>query len=317
MTEQVPSAPLQQQMGRAQGRFLQRLHPLAALLYVLVLFVLVMISDNPLYLVLLLVIIGLAIWSADGLKVWETSMAFGLTMTILLIIINALFVRSGDTIIWYGPYVPVLGKLSISLEAIFFGIVMGLRLLAVISVFVLYTRMVHPDKLLSVFASFASKSALVLSMSTRLFPLLNQRLQSIREVQMLRGVDYRQGSYLERVRKYAQLFNNLLVTSLEDAFEMAEAMQARGYGAGRRTRYRSDIWRPRDTLTAFASILALITGIYGAMSGFSKFEFYPVLGYLIGSSMTVILLGILTGLLAIPLFAGWGWHRWSFIKSKI
>jgi energy-coupling factor transport system permease protein len=318
MAEQAPFAGSQRQMAEKQGRFFQRLHPLAALLYVFVLFVLVMFSDNPLYLVLLLMIIGLAIWSADGLKDWETSLVFGLTMTIMIIIINALFVRSGDTILWYGPHVPVIGKMNVSLEAIFFGIVMGLRLLAVISVFVLYTCMVHPDKILSVFARFTSKSALVLTMSTRLFPLFRQRLHSIREVQMVRGVDYRQGAYLERLRKYAALYNNLLVTSLEDALEMAEAMQARGYGVGKkRSRYQADIWRPRDSIVAASSAAALLIGVYGTLSGVSRFEFYPILGYLISSSMSVVILALITGLLSVPLMAGWGWHRWSFIKSKI
>lgn len=313
MTEQLA----QGQLSAEQGLFLQRLHPLAALLYNAVLFVLLMLFDNPLYLVLLLVIIGLAISSTDGLKAWETTLAAGLIMTFVFVIINGLFVRSGDTIIWFGPYVPVFGKLNVSLEAIFFGIVMGLRLLAVISVFVLYTRMVHPDKLLSMLSQFTAKSALVLTMSTRLFPLFLQRLRSIREVQMVRGVDYQQGTYLERVKKYASLFNNLMVTSLEDALEMAEAMQARGYGLGKRTRYKRDIWRPRDSVVAVASLLALLLGVFGEVNGYSRYEFYPALGFLAESSMTLIILALVAGLLLIPLLAGWGWHRWTFIKSRI
>ncbi|MGI9861289.1 energy-coupling factor transporter transmembrane component T [Moorella naiadis] len=300
-----------------KNSFLQSLHPAAALAYVGILLVLTLIFTNPLYLLGVFMVVVLTIGAAQGLATWEVYFRISLGMMGLVIIINALVVRAGETVIWWGPRLPIFGPLTVSLEAICYGAAMSVRLLTIVSVFCLYNLIIHPDKVLSLLARTASRSALVLSLATRMFPAMIRQLENIREVQVMRGVDFNAGTLKKRLSKYAGLINILLLSSLEDSLEIAEAMQARAFGSGRRTCYRRDNWRPRDSFCLGGSILALAVAVYGQVKGFSIFAFYPQLGYLITSPGTIVVLIIVLFALSIPAVLSWGWQRCLYFKARI
>lgn len=300
-----------------KGLLLQSLHPLAALVYLGTLLVLALSFDNPLYLAGLLLVMVLGIWAAEGLETWETYFKMSLFMMVPVMIINPLMARAGETIIWHGPLVPVLGRLNISLEAICYGAVMSLRLLDIITVFCLYNLILHPDKALNFFSRFAGKSALVISLATRMFPAMARGLENIRDVQRMRGVDFNSGSLRERFNKYSSIINILLLSSLEDSLDIAESMRARAYGGGPRSCYSRNLWRPRDIICLGGCACALGAGIWGMLHGFCSFTFYPLLGYLIEGKETVaVLIIVLTGL-SFPVLLNWGWRHCRYIKPKI
>lgn len=300
-----------------KGLFLQQLHPLAALVYLGTLLVLALVFTNPLYLLGLLLVLTLAIWTADGLAAWENYLKIALLMMVLIMIVNPLVAGAGKTIIWEGPRLPVFGRLSVSLEAICYGAAMGVRLLNIISVLCLYNLIVHPDKALNLFSRFAGKSVLVISLATRMFPAMAREQENIRGVLSLRGVDFRKGSTREKISKFSSLVNILLLSSLESSMETAESMQARAFGSGPRTCFSRNRWRPRDTLFLASSVCALGAGIWGLFNSFGSYTFYPRLDYLISGPGTVTLLLMVLCSLSIPLLIGWGCGRWPYLMSKI
>jgi len=308
---------VEQLFYREKGLFLQRLHPVTALTYLGVLFVLALASSNPLYLTGVLVVVVLGIWAADGLEAWEGYLRIILGMALLIMIVNPLVIHAGKTVLWLGPRLPVFGRLTISLEAVCYGAAMSVRLLDVVSIFCLYNLVVHPDKPLRLLSRFAGKSALVASLAVRMFPSMLRELQSIREVQCLRGVDFAAGGMRERIKKYAFLLRALLLTALEGSLETAESMQARAFGSGPRTRYHLEVWRPRDTLCLTVSLLVLAVAAYGGIKGFTGYVYYPRLGSLLpGGTALAALVAVFGGLL-FPVALGWGWRRWPYLRSKI
>jgi energy-coupling factor transport system permease protein len=300
-----------------KGLFFQGFHPLSGLAYLSTLLVLALVFNHPLYLAGLLLVLGLAIWAAKGLAVWENYLKIGLAMMGLIMLINPLMTRAGGTIIWYGPLIPVFGRLTISLEAIYYGVAMSIRLLDIISVFCLYNLIVHPDQVLNLFSRFASKSTLVISLATRMFPVMAARLEDIKGVQQTRGVDLSKGSRKEIAKKYFSLINNLLISSLEDSLEIAESMQARAFGSGPRSCYRRNLWRPRDTLCLSGSAVALGAGIWGLHHGFSVYNYYPQMDCLVNGPETVAILLIVIFTLSFPAALSWGWQFCPYLKSKI
>ena len=298
-------------------RLLQHLHPVAALVYLGVLGGLTLVFAHPLYLLGLLVVILLAIQAVDGLKGWELCLKFTLGMSLLILLINLLVVRAGETVIWWGPRLPVLGELTISVEAICYAATMCVRLLDILSVFYLFNRMLHPDQVLRLFSRFAAQSSLVLSLSTRMFPFLLREVHNLQEVLSIRGVDFRKGTGKERLQKYLSLFNLLLLNALENSLETAEAMQARAFASGPRSRYRKEVFRPRDFLCLTGSLLALCVTIYGQIYNYSTFHFYPQLGYLISNTMTLVVLGIILVLLSLPIIISWGWQHCPYFNARI
>lgn len=300
-----------------KGLFFQSLHPLPALVYLGALLILALAFSHPLYLAGLLLVLGLAIWAAEGLEAWENYLKIGLAMMLVVIVINPLMVRAGQTVLWHGPSLPAFGRLNISLEAIYYGIAMSVRLLNVISVFCLYNLIVHPDKILNLLSRCAGKSALIISIATRMFPAMVTRFENIKDVQQLRGINFRQGPLKEKVRKSSALVNILILSSLEDSLEIAESMQARAFGSGPRSCYRRHPWRPRDTICLLSSSVALGTGLGGLFSGFGAYTYYPQMAPLFGNPGTLVVLAGVLFTLSIPAILSWGWHRCPYLKSKI
>lgn len=300
-----------------KGLFLQSLHPLAALVYLGTLLVLSLAFAHPLYLLGILLVAVLSVSVADGLETWESYLKMALLMMVLVMIVNPLVVRAGSTVIWQGPRIPVLGRLTVSLEAVSYGVVMSVRLLDIISIFCLYNLTVQPDKALNLFSRLAGKSVLVIALATRMFPSLVREMGNIRSVQQMRGVDFNSGSLREKVGKYSSLINILLLSSLEDSLAVAESMQARAFGSGPRSCYTRNLWRPRDVLCVSGSACALGVGIWGLLHGFGAYTYYPLMGYLINGTGTVVVLLIVLFGLSIPVILSWGWQYCHYLKSKI
>jgi energy-coupling factor transport system permease protein len=140
---------------------------------------------------------------------------------------------------------------------------------------------------------------------------------SIREVQMMRGVNFSAGGIKERLKKYSFLVNVLLLSSLEGSLEIAESMQARAFGSGPRTCYKRETWRPRDTFCLSSSLVALGIAAWGVAHGIGVYQYYPHLGPLINGKITIVLLAAVLFPLTIPVLLSWGWHHCFYLKSKM
>lgn len=302
---------------RERGLFMQSLHPLAALVYLGTLLLLSLVFTNPLYVLAVLTVVVLAILAADGIGAWESYVRITLLMMVMVMLINPLVVRTGHTVIWQGPLIPVVGRLNVSLEAICYGAVMSVRLLCIISIFCLYNLIVHPDKALNLFSRFTGRSVLVISLAIRMFPTMIRELENIRAVQQVRGVNFSKGPVIERMRKYTSLITVLLLSSLEASFDIAEAMQARAFGSGPRSCYSRNPWRLRDTVFLAGGLCALGVGLWGLWFNCGSFQYYPQLGSLMAAPGTVPVLLAVCLCLTIPLLIAWRWPHWTCLKSKI
>ncbi|MDR1567443.1 MAG: energy-coupling factor transporter transmembrane protein EcfT [Streptococcaceae bacterium] len=100
--------------------------------------------------------------------------------------------------------------------------------------------------------------SLMLSISLRFVPTLMDETEKIMNAQRSRGVDFGEGSLIQKVKAIIPLLIPLFVSSFKRADELATAMEARGYQGGEgRTRYRKLEWKLRDT--AVLLILAVVT----------------------------------------------------------
>ena len=188
--------------------------------------------------------------------------------------------------------------------------------MAIILAFALYNAVVHPDKVTGFISRFAWKSSLVVSLATRMIPATARDLSNAREVQQMRGVDFSSGCFRERLKKYSWLLEVLLLSSLEGSLATAEAMQARGFGSGRRTCYHRELVRPRDYLCFLSGLSALIIAIYARFAGYADFSYYPQLdSFFYGNDL--VWLGIIMLCLIFPLILSWGWKHWPYLRSKI
>jgi len=300
---------------REKDNLIHKLHPFTTVAFVGIIFLLSLVFSHPVYLLGLLLAVGAVIIAAGHFEEWKVYLKFSIVMILIIMIINAIFVHVGETVLYSGPHIPVIGKISISLEALAFGAGMGIRLLVIISSFCLFTYAVHPDRVLKLFSQWGNKSVLVMTLSTRLFPLMIKDYFRIIEVQRCRGVKFNTGRWWERAKNILPVISVLLVSSLERSLQLAESMHARGYGSGIRTCYTRDLWRPRDYLVLIAVLLSLMTGIWAAIQGRSSYDYYPRLPAI--NLADVEIASFIVFMLMVPAILNWGWKKWPLLKSKI
>lgn len=164
-------------------------------------------------------------------------------------------VAGGGTMLWEGPSVPVLGTLDVTTGELAAAALNGLRLTALGLAFAAYALLLDHDRLVAA-APFARRSALAVALATRLVPSLERDAGGLAESMRGRGVE------LKGARAYASLLSPLVAGSLERASNLAEAMEARGFGRQGATRALRPAWTRLDRLAvvvgaALAAIGAL------------------------------------------------------------
>lgn len=294
---------------------IHQLHPITNLVFTGVVFLLALICSHPLYLLVLFMATGAVIVAAGHREEWLSYLKFSLIMILMLIIVNVTFVHYGETVLYTGPRLLVIGELIITLEALAYAGGMGLRLLVIISIFCLYTNAIHPDKVLKLFSRRGGKSVLVVTLATRLFPLMVQDYIRITEAQRCRGVKFGSGNWYERIKKTPPVFKILLVSSMERSLQLAESMHARGYGSGRPSSYQIELWRPRDFIIMPVLGLGLLSGLWSLMHGWSSYNYYPRLADF--QSEEIIMAAVIMLTLSFPAILNWGWLKCRSLRSKI
>ena len=102
--------------------------------------------------------------------------------------------------------------------------------------------------------------AMTISLALRFIPTLLDETDRIMKAQSSRGVDFQDGTFVEKVSAIVSLIVPLFVSSFQRSEELANAMEARGYDPSKeRTRYRMLKWKLQDTLS-----LVFILVIFGA-----------------------------------------------------
>jgi energy-coupling factor transport system permease protein len=172
---------------------------------------------------------------------------------IAVVLVTPFVETIGSHPLWSGPTVPVLGQLDVTSEELRNGLFQGLRLTAVALAFSAYALMLDHDRLVQS-ARVARRSVLAVALATRLVPTLERDAAGLVEALRGRGVE------VTGVRGRARLLSPLLAGSLERALNLAEAMEARGYGRPGATRAPRPGWKRRDRAALAAAALLVAIG---------------------------------------------------------
>ncbi|MBP7402352.1 MAG: energy-coupling factor transporter transmembrane protein EcfT [Clostridia bacterium] len=165
---------------------------------------------------------------------------------------------------------------TITLQAVQTGLVSAGMLMLVILWFSLYAAVMTSDRFLHLFGRAAPSASLLVGMTLRLIPSMQDRLAAIRQARRgLRGEPEPGRRLRERVGEGMHAMTTLMTWSMEGAISTADAMKARGYGTGRRTAFSPFRFTRSD-----GRILALMMGLFGAVTaahfaGYTAWTVYP------------------------------------------
>jgi energy-coupling factor transport system permease protein len=276
---------------------LHRAAPGAAIAYLGALAVVGFIYSSPLVLIAVIVATALAGRAAGAGRAVTASLRLAIPLLVFMIVVNALVTHRGDTILIRGWDVPVIGNTDVTLESLAAGAAIGLRVVAVILAFAVYSACVDPDRVLRAIRPLARRSAMTAGLVTRMVPLAAADLTRMREAVALRGPG------AEPVGR-AAMARRLVEGSLDRAVDVAATLELRGHSLTARAQPRRE--RSRDDLPLYATGAAILAlGVAAGLAGAGAFDTYPRISMGIGA-LTLALCAALIALAALP----FGIRRW-------
>jgi energy-coupling factor transport system permease protein len=172
---------------------------------------------------------------------------------LMLFVGSPLVARYGGIVYWEGPSIPVIGQLDVTSEELKEALFQGLRLGAVGLAFAAYALLLDQDRLLQA-GGRLRRSVLAVALATRLVPTLERDAAGY--VEALRG----RGVVVDGLRGRARLLSPLVAGSLERSLNLAESMEARGFGRPGRTRAPAPSWGSWDRVALAGAVLAVAVG---------------------------------------------------------
>lgn len=259
-----------------------------------------LLSEHPLVLgALLASVLGAGVAAGVGAQMLRTLRFAAVPVLGLTILVNVLVSRQGLTVFARLGDWGVLGQENLTVEALVYGAVFGLRLLVVALACVLVVCAADPDELLLACRRRAPNLALLSALSLRLLPVLAADAARLSEAQRCR-CDARRPGPAARLR----LLRASVAGALDRSLDVAAVLELRGYCApSRRSRPRAaraaaaPATRPARSLArvsrhdlAFAAAAALLLSgsLAAAIAGLAPFDAYPLLRAPVDASVAAL-----------------------------
>jgi len=223
--------------------------------------------DSPLVLGAVVLAAAATGTAAGAGRALRRALLLALPFALLIALLNPLVTRNGLTVIARLGEAPVLGRVDVTLEALVYGAVLGLRALALIACCALYAAVVDPDEVLRLFRRVSFRSALTATLATRMVPVLQRDGRRMADAQRCRP-----GAAPSRVA----LVRAVATGALDRAVDVAAALEVRGYGAARRPPRVRTPWSRHDAGFAAVALALLALAIGARLAGVASFGAYPL-----------------------------------------
>lgn len=281
---------------------LQAASPGAAVVYLGALVTIAFLYSNPVVLLSVGVAAGLAGALAGAGRAVRAAIKLGLVIALPIVVVNALVVDRGETVLLRLGEWPLFGSVNVTAEAIADGAIFGLRALVVMIAFAVYSACVDPDRVLRALRPLARHSALTATLITRLVPVAAADAARLRDAGRLRGPAAAPFGRAALVRR-------LMAGSLDRAVDVAATLELRGYSLEAPRRRPAEtlraLWRPGSFTQASrfdgrfyaTGVALLVAAIVGELFGADVFHAYPTIEVGLAPATAVLsVLIVLSGL---------------------
>lgn len=286
-------------------------HPAVLFLYYILVILFAMFTTHPVILLCMLAGGILLFALLHSLRTLADNLFYYFFVFLLIALSNPLFVHNGETILFFVNDNPV------TLEAIFYGMVIALMIVGVMFWCKNYTVILTTDKFLYLFGKVIPTLSLVLSMAIRFIPLFKRQAQKIEKTQKTMGL-YANESKADNLLGGIRVFDSLLSWSLENSIETADAMRARGYGLPGRTSFSLFRFHRRDGMLLGAIVLLAGMILYAYIRGSFYFMYYPSVSPIRAAAADLLRYGAVLLFMLLPSLVEIKEKvQWNCLKSRI
>lgn len=266
------------------------MNPRAILIWSLSTLVAVVADVNPITRILLLLAalnVSFAIRSPDSGSLRSLRfVAFG---GLVAFLISALLDHSGTHVLARLPHgIPGIGG-NLTLEACAFGLVTACGLAAALIAAMPLATALEPLDIVDCLPRQLQRTGAIVSLGLGLIPRVAKASAAITEAQTMRGYAPR------KLRRAGDVVVPTILAAVEDSFVVAQAMEARGFGATTRTRWRPNPWTRSAAVCAGAACVAAILVVASRLLGWSQ-DWFPFPSW---TTPPVEIVGVLAAVLCV------------------
>ena len=210
----------------------------------------VLFTSNPAYKGLVLVAALAALAAGIGLRRIRALLVGVALIAAFAVLLNFVSAHLGTTVLFTLPAdIPGVGG-PYTLEALTYGVSGGITISAAILAAAPLSLMLEAHQVMDALPSALSRTGAAVAASLNLVPAVAGSFVQVGEAQRLRGWRPR------GPRSWAEVIVPVVLTSVEGSIQLAESMEARGFGSGARTSLASIAMRPADWVLVAASAAA-------------------------------------------------------------
>jgi energy-coupling factor transport system permease protein len=229
-------------------------------------------TTNPVYKVMVLAAALSALAAGAGLRRIRGLLVAVLFIAAFATLLNFVSAHLGATVLFALPaQIPALGG-PYTLEALVFGASAGITIAAAILAAAPFSVLLDSHEVMDALPAPLSRTGVAIASSLNLVPAVATSFVEVTEAQRLRGWRPR------GPRSWMEVVVPVVLTSVEGSIQLAESMEARGFGSGARTTMAAHALRRSDWLLLAASGLALAGFAAARAAGWAADWFaYPTL----------------------------------------
>jgi energy-coupling factor transport system permease protein len=162
---------------------------------------------------------------------------------------------------------PVVGG-NFTAETLAYGGAVGLGLVAALLAVAPLSLVLEPHDVVDAVPGPLDRTGIALATSLNLVSGFGRTFNAVRDAQRMRGWRPR------GIRSWNEVLVPVVLTSIEDSVLLAEAMEARGFGGGRRTSYAAPGWSRWDVAVVAVTLAAAALFVSLRVAG-AAIDWYP------------------------------------------
>src|SRR6202165_1604109 len=209
-------------------------------------------TTNPIYKVLVRAARRRALAAGAGLRRPRRLLFAVVLIAAFAMVLNFVSAHLGATVLFALPdQIPALGG-PYTLEALVFGASGGITIAAAILAAAPFSLLLDSHEVMDALPAPLSRTGVAIASSLNLVPAVATSFVEVTEAQRLRGWRPR------GPRSWLEVVVPVVLTSVEGSIQLAESMEARGFGSGPRTSLKSNHPNPSDWILLAPSAAAVI-----------------------------------------------------------
>ncbi|HTC85557.1 MAG TPA: energy-coupling factor transporter transmembrane component T, partial [Candidatus Acidoferrum sp.] len=155
-----------------------------------------------------------------------------------------------------------------TIESVVYGADAALGLIAAMLAVAPLAYLLEPHQTVDALPAPLERTGIALAAALSLVPGIPRSFGEVREAQLMRGVR------MTGLRALTDVLVPVALTAIERSMDLAEAMEARAFGSGRRSRFDRSTWSGRDLVVVAGALAAIVLAV-GARAGGGAIDWYP------------------------------------------